>query len=164
MRKPTFILAVLLLFILSSSKTFAQKSEKKEDIPITLALMEKCMYLNIDTVEKILAPCGYIINDDAKKMALLKDKWKPNRYTLYSRGKVDLAIIYSSSGVFHFILSSESTKEKIGESILLESFKAGYKEITHDGENPRVSKNGPKKEVRYNTSNKPWTLDVNEKK
>ena len=163
MRKISILLA-LTISLFSSSQIFAQKGEKKEDVPLTLALMEKCMYLNIDTVEKILAPCGYMVNSDAKKMELLKDKWKPNRYTLYSRGKVDLAIIYSSSGVFHFIISSESTKEKIGENILLESFKAGYKEVTHDGENPRVSKNGPKKEVRYNTSNKPWTLEVNEKK
>ena len=163
MRKLTIVLTFLLALPFTS-QLFAQKGDKKEDIPITLALMEKCMYLNIDTVEKILAPCGYTVNPDAKKMELLKDKWKPNRYTLYSRGKLDLAIIYSSSGVFHFIISSESTKEKLGENILLESFKAGYKEVTHDGENPRVSKNGPKKEVRYNTSNKPWTLEVNEKK
>ena len=140
MRKSYIILS-LILSLFATSQLFAQKSEKKEDVPLTLALMEKCMYLNIDTVEKILAPCGYMVNSDAKKMELLKDKWKPNRYTLYSRGKVDLAIIYSSSGVFHFIISSESTKEKIGENILLESFKAGYKEVTHDGENPRVSKN-----------------------
>ena len=160
MRRSTIVLAALILFTL---QTFAQKSDKKEDVPITLALLEKCMYLNIDTVEKILAPCGFTINDNSKKMELLKDKWKPNRYVLFSRGKVDLAIIHSSAGVFHFTISSESAKEKIGENLLLESFKAAYKEITHDGENPRVSKSG-KREVRYNTSNKPWTLDLNEKK
>jgi hypothetical protein len=163
MRNRSCILAIVILSLLSGTQVFAQKSDKKEDVPITLALLEKCMYLNIDSVEKLLAPCGFLANDNAKQLELIKNKWKPNRYQLYSRGKVDLVIVYSTSGVFHFTLSSESTKEKIGEELLAQSFKAGYKEITHEGENPKVSRSG-KKEVKYDSVNKPWTLDLNEKK
>ena len=163
MNPRTFIHSLFLGIIFSSQSLLAQKNDKAPDVPLTLSMLEKCMYMGIDTVEKIILTTGFAESGTDQEKQILIDKWKPNRMVLLKKGKVDLVIIYSSSGVYHFILRSESAKEKIGEELFNASFKAGYKEITHTGENPRVMRS-EKKEIKYNTQNKPWTWDLNEKK
>jgi hypothetical protein len=158
-----FNLAILLC-LLSASTAFAQKKDRPEPVPLTFKMLESCLYLGPDTVEKILATAGYLpVQPSDKQVELLKDKWKPNRTILLGKGNVEIVVVFSTSHVFHLTVRSESSKDKTGENLFIESFKSGYKEITHDGDNPRAAKNGPKKEVKYDTNNKPWLLDLNGK-
>src|ERR1051326_9213680 len=118
-----------------SSAVLAQ-NKKKEEVPLTLSLLEKCLHMGIDTVETMLAPTGFSEKKPTdKQLEELKDKWKPNRTLLMAKGNVEIVIVFSNAGVFHFTVRSESTKDKTGDNLFLEALKAQYKEVTHDGEN-----------------------------
>lgn len=160
MLKRSLAINITLLLISCGSTVIAQSKDKVPDAPLTFALLEKCLYQSADSAEKLIATAGFTPTGTPKQMEALKDKWKPNRAILMSKGNIEIVIVFNSSNVFHLTVRSESMKDKTGEGLFLESIKAGYKEATHDNENPRVSKNGPKKTASYGNANKPWTFEL----
>jgi hypothetical protein len=154
------LLAFALLLFTSFSLLAQKKDEKPEPIPLTFTLLEKCLYVSADSAQKLLALAGYEPSGTPKQMEILKDKWKPSRTILFSKGNIEIIIVFNSSNVWNVLVRSESSKDKTGENLFIESLKAGYKEATHDGENPRVSKNGPKKTAKYDSNNKPWVFEL----
>jgi hypothetical protein len=157
MRKHALVLTALFLLVTS---VFAQKDDTYEPVPLTFSWLEKCLYVSADSAQKLIYLAGFNTGGTSKQLDELKLKWKPNRCILMKKGTLEIVIVFSTSNVFTLVVRSESAKDKTGENLFIDSFKAGYKESTHDNENPRISKNGPKKTVKYDTNNKPWTLEL----
>jgi hypothetical protein len=156
------ILTSALLF--GTLSAFSQnKKDEKPLVPFTFSVMEKCLYLDIDTTIKILSASGFVQNTDDKHIKEEADKWKPNKIVIMNMEKEEIVIVYDRVSVTHLTLRSNSTSDKTGENFFTESLKAGYKETTQVTDKPRVSKNG-KKDVKYNNANKPWTLEVSGKR
>ncbi|HEY6162583.1 MAG TPA: hypothetical protein VI112_15245 [Bacteroidia bacterium] len=155
------ILASALLF--STLVVSAQnKKDEKPPVPLSFGIMEKCLYLDIDTTIKILSASGFVQNTDDKHIKEVADLWKPNKIVIMNKEKEELVIVYDRVSVFHLALHMPSS-DKTGDDLFAQSIKAGYKETTTMTDNPRVTRNG-KKDVKYNTKNKPWVFELNGKR